>query len=92
MLECWLRSCPADANAVMWLFLGWLMVVGIYYCGQNENVAVKVGFMDGKKIDFSTISDLAALESIEKVRTKFVCLLKASPSKFVRILDAYQKK
>ena len=64
----------------------------VNFSKKNENVVVKVGFIKRKKIDLSVINDLAALESIEKVRTKFVCLLKASPSKFVRILDAYQKK
>ena len=59
---------------------------------DNENVEVKIGFMDGKVMDLATIKSMSALGSMDEVRAKFIGLLKAPGSQLARVLNAYQTK
>ena len=64
----------------------------IKFAEDNENVEVKIGFMDGKIMELSTIKSLSSLGSMEEVRAKFIGLLKAPGSQLARVLNAYQTK
>lgn len=64
----------------------------INFAKDNENVEVKIGFMDGKVMDLATIKSMSALGSMEEVRAKFIGLLKAPGSQLARVLNAYQTK
>lgn len=64
----------------------------INFAKDNENVEVKIGFMDGKVMDLATIKSMSALGSMDEVRAKFIGLLKAPGSQLARVLDAYQTK
>lgn len=64
----------------------------INFAKDNENLEVKIGFMDGKVMDLATIKSMSALGSMEEVRAKFIGLLKAPGSQLARVLNAYQTK
>lgn len=64
----------------------------INFAKDNENVEVKIGFMDGKVMDLATIKSMSALGSMDEVRAKFIGLLKAPGSQLARVLNAYQTK
>lgn len=64
----------------------------IKFAESNENLDVKIGFMDGKVMELSTIKSLSSLGSMEEVRAKFIGLLKAPGSQLARVLNAYQTK
>ena len=64
----------------------------INFAKDNENVEIKIGFMDGKVMELSTIKSMSALGSMEEVRAKFIGLLKAPGSQLARVLNAYQTK
>lgn len=64
----------------------------INFVKDNENLEVKIGFMDGKVMDLATIKSMSALGSMEEVRAKFIGLLKAPGSQLARVLNAYQTK
>ena len=62
------------------------------FVDENKSVEIKIGFMDGKVLELSTIKSLSSLGSIEDVRAKFVGLLKAPGSQLARVLSAYETK
>ena len=64
----------------------------INFAKDNENLEVKIGFMDGKVMDLATIKSMSALGSMDEVRAKFIGLLKAPGSQLARVLNAYQTK
>ena len=64
----------------------------IKFADENEAVDVKIGFMDGKVMELSTIKSLSSLGSMEEVRAKFIGLLKAPGSQLARVLVAYKEK
>ncbi len=64
----------------------------INFAKDNENLEVKIGFMDGKVMDLATIKSMSALGSMDEVRAKFIGLLKAPGSQLARVLTAYQTK
>lgn len=64
----------------------------IKFSDDNESVAVKVGFMDGKVLELATIKSLSSLGSMDEVRAKFIGLLKAPGSQLARVLVAYETK
>ena len=64
----------------------------INFAKDNENVEIKIGFMDGKVMELSTIKSMSALGSMDEVRAKFIGLLKAPGSQLARVLNAYQTK
>ena len=64
----------------------------VNFAKENENIELKIGFMDGKIMELSTVKELSLLGSMEEVRAKFIGLLKAPGSQLARILNAYQTK
>lgn len=64
----------------------------VNFAKENENIDLKIGFMDGKVMELSTVKELSLLGSMEEVRAKFIGLLKAPGSQLARILNAYQTK
>lgn len=58
----------------------------------NGAVDIKIGFMDGKVMEFETIKSLSSLGSMDEVRAKFIGLLKAPGSQLARVLVAYETK
>ncbi len=64
----------------------------IKFAEGNENLDVKIGFMDGKIMELSTIKSLSSLGSMDEVRAKFIGLLKAPGSQLARVLSAYETK
>lgn len=64
----------------------------VNFAKENENIELKIGFMDGKVMELSTVKELSLLGSMEEVRAKFIGLLKAPGSQLARILNAYQTK
>lgn len=64
----------------------------IKFAEENEAVDVKIGFMDGKVMELSTIKSLSSLGSMDEVRAKFIGLLKAPGSQLARVLVAYKEK
>ena len=64
----------------------------IKFAEDNEAVDVKIGFMDGKVMELSTIKNMSSLGSIDEVRAKFIGMLKAPGSQLARVLVAYQEK
>jgi large subunit ribosomal protein L10 len=59
---------------------------------DNENVSIKAGLLDGNVVTLDTIKSMSSLGSMEEVRSKFIGLLKAPCSQFVRIFSAYETK
>jgi large subunit ribosomal protein L10 len=55
---------------------------------QVEALKIKVGYFNKELITESAIKDMAKLGSLEEVRASFIGILKATQSKFVRVLNA----
>lgn len=58
----------------------------------KQKLEIKVGIMDAKVVDAKTLNAIADLPSFDELRAKFLSLLTANASAFVRILDAKVKK
>ena len=59
---------------------------------DNENLKIKVAFLDGKIVDLKTIEELASLGSFDDIRARFIGVLRAPGSQLVRTLVAYKEK
>jgi large subunit ribosomal protein L10 len=55
---------------------------------QVENLKIKIGYFNKALVTENAIKDMAKLGSLEEVRAKFLGMLKATQSKFVRVLNA----
>jgi large subunit ribosomal protein L10 len=58
------------------------------FVAKCEKLEVKLGFLDGKKLEVSEVKALAKLPSKDELRSSFLSVLNASASKFVGLLAA----
>ena len=58
---------------------------------QVENLKIKIGYFNKALVTESVMKDMAKLGSLEEVRASFLGILKATQSKFVRVLNAPQQ-
>lgn len=62
------------------------------FAKDNELLQVKVGVMDGEKLDEAKIKFLATLPGKDQLRAMFLGVLQAPGSKLARCLAEYEKK
>ena len=59
---------------------------------EKQKLEIKVGVMDAKIVTARELNAIADLPSFDELRAKFLSLLTANASAFVRVLDAKVKK
>jgi large subunit ribosomal protein L10 len=54
---------------------------------DNDKLTIKGGVLDGKSLSVSEVEALSKLPGLEELRSKFLGVLQAVPSKLVRTLN-----
>jgi len=62
------------------------------FAGENENLEIKVGIMDGKVLDISAIKALSALPSRELLMGQLLSVMNGVPTGLVRALVDVQRR
>jgi large subunit ribosomal protein L10 len=59
---------------------------------ENSSIKIETVCFGGKAMEVAFVEELASLGSLEEIRAKFIGILRAPGSQFVRLLVAYEEK